>query len=133
MNDSNLVSLEEGRQILEADARRRSAKQKYHAVPQKIDGRHFASKKEARYYLGLKGRKAAGEITGFTCQPQYPLIINGLRVGTYRADFDVYYPGERKEVVDCKGDTDPRSVPYRLFTLKKNLMKVLYNIDVLEV
>jgi hypothetical protein len=46
---------------------------KFRNVAQTVDGRRFASKKEANYYLQLKLAQAMGQIRGFACQVSIPL------------------------------------------------------------
>jgi len=82
---------------------------KYHNTKTIIDGIKFASKHEARYYSELKLRQRAGEITGFDLQPVFILQKgfrhNGkaIRAIKYIADFKVFYPDGRVEIVDTKG------------------------------
>ena len=95
---------------------------KYHAKKTYVDGIKFDSKHEAEYYCTLLLRKKAGEITGFDLQPEYVLQEaykrNGktIRAIKYIADFRVYYPDGRVEVVDCKG------VRTKEYLLKKKLL-----------
>ena len=68
----------------------------------------------------------AGEIRDLQLQPKFDLIVNGVKVGKYVADFK-YVDGEPKYVVeDCKGMKTP------VYRLKKKLMAAIHNIDILE-
>lgn len=75
-----------------------------------IDGIKFDSQAEANYYCVLLLRQKAGEITKFDLQPVFVLQEaytdsqgRKHRALTYRADFRVYYPDGREEIVDVKG------------------------------
>lgn len=88
-----------------------------------VDGRSFASKKEARRYEALKLLERAGEIVGLSLQPRFPLIVNGVKVCTYVGDFR--YSERGKSVIeDSKGFETPE------FKIKRNLMLACYGIEV---
>lgn len=77
---------------------------KFGAVRVTIDGITFASKAEAEDYKNLKLAESRGKITNLELQPKYDLLVNGIKIGTYKADFK-FYDVERKEwvVADRKG------------------------------
>lgn len=52
---------------------RPTAKTQHGNAPTPVDGRVFASKREAKRYIQLVQMKAAGEIRGFACQVSIPL------------------------------------------------------------
>lgn len=92
------------------------------------DGLKFRSKAEHRRYRELKLLLAAGEIADLEIQPRYPLVVNGVKVATYVADYryrDVRTGEVRVE--DVKGKAT------LVYTMKKKLVKALYGIDVEEV
>lgn len=84
-------------------------KNKYNAKKTMIDNIVFDSKREAHYYCELKLRAQAGEIKSFDLQPEFVLqetfTHNGkkYRAIKYRADFKLYYPDGREEIIDVKG------------------------------
>ena len=92
-------------------------------------GEH-ASKKEANRCALLQQLQKGHAIRGLVFQPHYDLIVNGMKVGTYIADFEyVELDGDRAVSViteDCKG---MKTAVYRL---KKKLMKACHGIDVKE-
>lgn len=92
-----------------------------------VDGTTFDSKAEARRYQELKLMQAAGEITDLEAHPCYPLIVNGVKVGSYEADFRYVTQGGETVIEDVKG---VRTDTYRL---KKRLVEALYGIKVVEV
>jgi hypothetical protein len=102
---------------------------KYRAVRTTVDGINFASKKEAHVYKQLKIREKAGEITDLKCQVTFPLIVQGVKVTSYRADF-TYNESGKRHVVDAKGMRS--GTPYDMFRLKAKLMLVLHGIMVEE-
>ncbi len=100
---------------------------KYHAEPVVIDNIRFASKSEGRCYTMLRARELAREISCLTCHPRFPLLVNGVKVCTYVADFQ-YIEAGKQVIADAKGGaTTP------VFKLKSKLMKACLGIDVLEI
>jgi hypothetical protein len=93
----------------------------------KVDGRTFASKKEAKVYNDLKILQGGGHIEGFKCQVTYPFRFNDVKICSYRADFVVKWNNGRVDVWDAKGFRTPE------YKIKKNLMKAFYGIDIVEV
>ena len=102
-----------------------------------IDGIKFQSIKEGKRYSDLKMLVRAGLITGLEVQPK-PYIVMDKKFNvsknrhiTYRLDFK-YYDLKLKKFIheDVKGRK--AGTQYRLFLLKKCLMKQIYNIDVIE-
>lgn len=93
---------------------------KYGAVPTEVDGIRFASKGEARRYSDLKLLERAGEITHLELQPVYPIVINGVRVGKYVADFRYREKDGRLTVEDFKGVRTP------LYRMKRKLVEAIY-------
>jgi hypothetical protein len=55
--------------------------------------------------------------------------VDGKKVGKYVADFVEYFPDGKIQVIDVKSDIT-RKIP--LYLLKKSLMKVCYNIEIIE-
>lgn len=85
-------------------------KSKYGNKKVTIDGKTFDSRAEAKDYLTLTTLQTAYKITDLELQPKYDLLVNGTKIGTYRADFK-FYDVERDEwrVVDRKGYDTPLS------------------------
>ena len=84
-------------------------KHKYNAKKVELDGISFPSQHEAQYYSVLKLRVKAGEVEKFELQPVFVLQEGYMRGGKkvraikYIADFKVFYPDGRVEIVDTKG------------------------------
>ena len=97
---------------------------KYGAKKKTIDGIRFDSTAEAEYYLVLKSRQQAGDITRLILQPRYELqprtilpdrntVINPI---DYIADFEVTYPDGHIEVLDVKGkETETYRIKAKMF------------------
>lgn len=100
---------------------------KYNAIRTTVDGITFDSKAEAARYSELKLLQAAGEIYGLALQPTFPLVVNGVKVATYIADFEYFAAGARRVIEDVKGVKTP------LYRLKKKLVKVIHGVEVVEV
>lgn len=95
---------------------------KFRSKKTEVDGITFASKAEAARYQTLKLELANGIISDLELQPKFPIIVDGVKVCTYIADFS-YNLGGRKIVEDVKGFQTP------LFKLKAKLFKIKYKID----
>ena len=101
---------------------------KYHNEKTEVDGIMFDSIAEARHYWDLRHMERAGEITDLELQPVFPLIVNGVKVAQYRADFAyVDVATGRRIVQDVKGVRTP------VFALKAKMVKAQYGIDVEEI
>lgn len=98
---------------------------KYRAIKTTVDGIKFDSKKEATRYQTLKILVMAKEISDLSLQPKFDLIVNGTKIGFYKADFQ--YTQDGKTVVeDVKGMKTP------IYNLKKKMIKAIYGFDVFE-
>lgn len=98
---------------------------KYRAVPTIVNGIRFASKSEAKDYSDLNILLEYGKIKDLELQPKYDLLVNNIKIGTYKADFRFYDTtlGEWR-VVDRKGfDT-------ALSKRSRKHVKAQYGIDI---
>ena len=113
-----------------------------------VDGKEFASRKEARRYQELKLLEQSGDIENLDCQVKYVLIptqrepdIVGVRGGikkgktiekecAYIADF-VYKRDGQLVVEDVKGYKN--GAAYNIFKIKRKLMLYFYGIKVVEI
>jgi lipopolysaccharide assembly outer membrane protein LptD (OstA) len=100
---------------------------KYNNTPTVVDGIKFDSKKESQYYGRCKMLKLAGKITKIECHVPFPLIVNGVLICTYEADFVLYYPDGSVRVKDVKSAAT-EGLP--VFRLKKALMLAIHKINV---
>ena len=81
---------------------------------------YFPSAAEHRRWAALRLAQRYGEIRDLELQPVYPVVINGLKVCEYRADFRYLDRAGVLVVEDVKGEPSPE------FMLKKRLVEVLY-------
>ena len=119
--------------ISESDAKRmgrRVPEQPYAKKPNKyrnkiayVDGIKFHSEKERDYWLVLKNRELHDEISELERQVEYALVVHGVLIARYFADFRYVEKGSR-HVVDTKGFRTKE------FEMKRKLMKACYSIDV---
>jgi hypothetical protein len=105
---------------------------KYGAVPTVVDNIRFASKKEAKRYEELKLLSTGVKpyVMGLQLQPEWDLVVNGVLICKYRADFTyVLFGGYEWSVIveDVKGIRTPA------YKLKKKLMKAIHGIEIQEV
>lgn len=98
---------------------------KYSARKTVVDNIAFASRAEARRYQELKLLEHAGYIKNLESQPCYDLVINGVKVGKYVADFRYVQDG-RTVVEDVKG---MKTAVYRL---KAKMVKAIHGVTVKE-
>lgn len=99
---------------------------KYHNRKTEVDGFVFDSRREANRYLELKILERAGEIAALELQPKFEMVVNGVKICDYYADFR-YQEGGRTIVEDAKG------VRTDVFRIKKKLLKAIHDVDVVEV
>ncbi len=99
---------------------------KYKAVRTVVDGIAFASKKEARRYLELRLLERAGEIHSLQLQPSFPIVVNGVKVCKYVADFSYIDHTGSPVVEDVKGMKTP------IYNLKKRLVKAVHGVEIHE-
>lgn len=104
---------------------------KYGNLKTEYAGTIFHSKKEANYAQRLdymkKAAAAHDRVTGYEMQVPFQIIMNGVKIAKYLADFKVSYADGRTEIVDVKG------VRTNVYTLKKKLVEAQYGIKIVEV
>lgn len=101
---------------------------KYGAVPTTVDGIRFASKLEAKRYGELRLMERAGEIENLKLQPKFPIVVCGVKIGSYIADFSY---DDRQKVGPqgqrgCRVVEDVKGVRTAIFIMKKKLVEALY-------
>lgn len=89
----------------------------------------FDSKKEYLHWLELKGKEDKGLIQGLRKQVVYPMVVNGMHICKYIADF-VYLENHVLVVVDVKSEMTRKLPTYRL---KYKLMQAIHSITIKEV
>jgi len=100
---------------------------KYNAIITHVDGHTFASRAEARRYQELKLLERAGEIQNLTLQPRYKLVVNGVLICHYIADFLYLDVATNRMITE-----DVKGVRTAVYRIKRKLMRACYGIDVLE-
>ena len=91
---------------------------KYKAVKTTVDGVTFHSKKEASRYVDLMNLQKSGYISNLRLQPEFPLMVNGKKIGKYIADFSYVCKGVRViEDVKSKATITP------VYRLKKKILE----------
>lgn len=101
---------------------RRSQNARYGNRPGEVDGIKFASQAEIRRYGDLRTERDAGLINNLTCHPKWQLVVNGVRVCSYTADFS-YWRDDVFVVEDVKSAATRKKDAYRI---KKKLFEALY-------
>ena len=88
---------------------------KYNAQRTSVAGKIFHSKREAHRYGNLRLLERNGLIQGLQTQVMIPIVINGVSVCKFIADF-TYYEAGKYIVEDCKGFRTP------VYKLKKKIL-----------
>jgi hypothetical protein len=92
---------------------------KFGAVKIVYDNITFDSMGEGYRYVDLKNLQKLGIISNLQLQPKFDLVVNGVKVCVYRADFQ--YTFEGNEIVE-----DFKGVFTALSKLKVKLFQILY-------
>lgn len=112
-------------------------KNKYHALRVEVDGRLFASKKEATRYKKLKMLESMGAIkelkmqVPFELQPAFRYNGKQIRAIKYIADFTYYAPdknGNRVYVVE-----DTKGFKTKEYELKRKMFLYTQGFEITEV
>ncbi len=101
---------------------------KYHNRRTVVDGVVLDSQREANRYAELLLLEKAGEIEGLEVHPRFDLQVNGVKIGTYVADFQYFDKRTNRSVVE-----DVKGVKTTVYQIKKRLVKALYFRDIVEV
>lgn len=99
---------------------------KYRNVKVEYDGIKFDSIKECNRYKKLKLIMATGEITNITLQPKFDIIVNNVKCGFYKADFEITWKSGKVTIEDVKG------MKTTVYQLKKRLVEAIYGITIIE-
>lgn len=84
------------------------------------NGIHYDSKLESKVGWELELRQKAGEIKEIKRQVDFPMVVNGFKICTYRADFHVVFDDDTQGVYEAKGIMLPMG------SLKLKLFEALY-------
>ena len=90
---------------------------------------YFNSIKEHKVFADLKIRQRIGEIEALEPHPKFPLIVNGVKVGTYTADAAYKEKGVIK-VVDAKGGKSQRGAAASDSRLRMRIAEAIYGFTV---
>ncbi len=92
-------------------------KNKYNAIKQTYKGEIFDSKKELNRFMELEILLRAREISDLELHPKFDLMVNGVKIGRYTADFR-YKKGSDIIVEDVKS----RATKTRDYMLRKKIL-----------
>jgi hypothetical protein len=110
---------------------RQEARSKYGNLKTEYNGVIFHSKKEAAYAQQLdflkKVKGVNDRVVDYDMQVPFQVVLNGIKICKYLADFKVRYADGRTEIVDVKG------VKTQTYRLKKRLVEAQYGIKIIEV
>lgn len=107
---------------------------KYNAKKTEFNGHIFDSKHEAKVAEDLELEKheknPVDQILSIEYHPpRYDMIVNGLKITHYTADFKVTRRSGKVEIIDAKSDPTRKK---RDYVIRKKLLKALYGIDIIE-
>jgi len=92
-------------------------KNKFNAIKQTYKGEVFDSKRELKRFVELEHLLRLGEISNLELHPRYDLMVNGVKIGRYTADFR-YNKGEEVVVEDVKS----KVTKTRDYVLRKKIL-----------
>lgn len=87
---------------------------------------HFPSTGEFTAYMHRRMRERAGEITDLRAHPAFPLVINGIRVGRYHADW-MFRENGRLVIEEFKGSKAHQT---RDSSLRRKVAQALYGVEI---
>ena len=91
---------------------------KYNAKKQFYKGIRFDSKKELNRYLILEQMQIKKYISNLEVHPVFPLIVNGVKIGRYTADFK-YINNQGIEIIE---DVKSKVTRTRDYILRKKIL-----------
>ena len=91
---------------------------KYNAKRQLYKGVRFDSKKELNRYLILEQMQMKNYIAELEIHPVYPLLVNGIKIGRYTADFK-YKNKDGEEIIE---DVKSKITRTRDYILRKKIL-----------
>lgn len=94
-----------------------------------FNGVTYDSKKEANRAAQLRILEKVGQIKDLKRQERFNLVVNGVNIGFYKADFSYINKRGTRIVEDVKSAYTRKLATYRI---KKKLVKALFGIDILE-
>jgi hypothetical protein len=101
-------------------------KNKYNAKKQVYNGIKFDSKKELQRYLILEKMKKDRIIFELEIHPVFPLLVNGVKIGRYTADFK-YKTRQGETIIE---DVKSKITKTRDYMLRKKILAT-YNPPIL--
>lgn len=103
---------------------------KHNNKPITYNGIWYQSTKEGKYAMNLDLKVKAAMIKSWTRQIPFDIVVNGIHICKYICDFRVVNNDDSIEFIDIKGNK--KGGVYRMFSIKKALVKALHNIDIIE-
>lgn len=94
-----------------------------------LDGIKFQSQGEAYHWLGLKDQMNRGEFREVKRQVKFPLVVNGIEVANYVADFVTMDYSNCIQVIDYKSRF---TATLALYQMKRKLMNAIYGVVIVE-
>ena len=91
---------------------------KYFAIKQEYKGLKFASKKELDRYLELEILEKNKYIANLETHPKFDLMVNGIKIGRYTADFR-YLDQSGVSIVE---DVKSKATKTRDYMLRKKIL-----------
>jgi hypothetical protein len=106
------------------------AQNKFGNTPTLYKGRRFASQLEASHAAELdmlrRAKDPSQQVKSVEYQYRIPIVMNGIKCGTYVADFYVLFADGHKEIQETKG------FKTQLYNLKKKLVEAQYGEKIIE-
>ncbi len=122
------------------DLKSKKKRSKFGATKVAINGIKFDSKKEAERYQHLELLQRASVISNLQVHPIFKLIVKGVHICDYEADFEYIRMEDSKRIVEDVKALGKKikgkkrfSTKTPLYQAKKRLVKALYGINISEI
>lgn len=125
ITSAELSRLQKGEQIIS-----KVSKYRNHKATDSLGNKWDSEKEKRHFHYHLIPMQSIGAIREVTRQVKYKIIVNGVKICTYIADFTYIDSQGNKVVVDVKSEFTRKLPVYRL---KKKLMLAVHQVTIKEV
>jgi hypothetical protein len=105
---------------------------KYNAKGERVDDHWFASAAEATRYRQLKAMLEAKKIMRLELQPSFAIVVDGLPICNYRADFR-YLKLSPAGSIGVQVVEDVKGMRTDVYALKKKLFEAKFKMPIFEI
>lgn len=122
---NNIISYDKPKEV------KKATRSKYMAKKTEYNGHMYDSQKEANHARKLDIKFSRNEIKSWKRQVRMKIEVSGMHICDYICDFVVTGLNGQETYEDVKGYKKGQA--YQMFSLKKKLIKAIYDIDIIEI